>query len=118
MSHKSHCESLSDAAKVCMDLNINLKKRIDEENSTIQQIFQDEQSNMVQNRKIWKFLHAGGIPQYYNFQAGYYKQRSKTLFAIAVWNQFDNDGSINHRCDLYTHCKNNVSRNLTHSCVR
>ena len=39
---------------------------------------------------------AGGVPQYYNFQAGYYKHRSKTLFPIAVWNQFDNDGSINN----------------------
>ena len=39
---------------------------------------------------------AGGVPQYYNFQAGHYKHRSKTLFPIAVWNQFDNDGSINN----------------------
>ena len=39
---------------------------------------------------------ACGVPQYYHFQAGYYKHRRKTLFPIAVWNQFDNDGSINN----------------------
>ena len=45
---------------------------------------------------------ACGVPQYYNFQAGYYKHRRKTLFPIAVWNQFDNDGSINNYYFFYS----------------
>ena len=64
-SHKSHCKPLSTADKICMDFNINMKKRIGEENSSIQQIFQNEQSNMIKKLQDMDIV-TEGFPQFYN----------------------------------------------------
>ena len=50
-SHKTFCEPLNDIDILSMDFNANMKKRIVEEDSTIQKIFQDEQSKMIKNYK-------------------------------------------------------------------
>ncbi len=61
-----------------MDFNANTKKRIVEESSTIQQIFQNEQSKMIKKLQDMKVV-AEAVPQFYNIQAGLYKHKAKTI---------------------------------------
>ncbi len=56
-----------DTEKLSMDLNANMKKRIVEESSTIQQIFQNEPSKMTKKLQDMKFV-AEAVPQFYNIQ--------------------------------------------------
>jgi hypothetical protein len=55
---------LTDTEKLSMDLNANVKKRIVEKNSTIQQIFQNEQSKMIKKLQDMKFV-SEAVPQLY-----------------------------------------------------
>ena len=64
-----------------MDLNANMKKRIVEESSTIQQIFQNEQSKIIKKLQDMKFV-AEAVPQFYNIQASLYKHKFKTILPV------------------------------------
>ncbi len=55
---------MTDTEKLSMDLNANVKKRIVEKNSTIQQIFQNEQSKMIKKLQDMKFV-SEAVPQLY-----------------------------------------------------
>jgi hypothetical protein len=75
-------EGVSDADLIGEDFCNVLKSRVSKEpNLSVQQIYQEEQNNLIKKVKDLKIV-AESVPQYYQVQSGLYKHKKKSIPVI------------------------------------
>ncbi len=80
--HLDNHAGLSDADLIGEDFCNVLKSRVSKEpNLSVQQIYQEEQSNLIKKVQDLKIV-AESIPQYYQVQSGLYKHKNKSIPVI------------------------------------
>ena len=72
-------DGLTDADLIGEEFTKNLKSRVSKEpNLSIQEIYQEEQSQLIKKVKDLKLV-ANALPQYYQVQSGLYKHKNKSI---------------------------------------